>query len=115
CRQEHPVLQALAEDGRFRVVGINYKDQPENARRFLGQLGNPFAAIGVDTGGRAAIDWGVYGVPETFLVGRDGTIRYKHIGPLNEAGVARLMPEIEKALEAPAANAPASPPGAAPG
>ena len=82
CRQEHPALMELAKDGTLRVVGINYKDNPENARRFLGALGNPFAAVGVDPNGRTAIDWGVYGVPETFIVGADGTIRYKHVGPL---------------------------------
>jgi cytochrome c biogenesis protein CcmG/thiol:disulfide interchange protein DsbE len=99
CRAEHPILAELAADTRFRVVGINYKDQPENARRFLGQLGNPFARIGADTTGRSAIDWGVYGVPETFLIGRDGTILYKVIGPLSpERVTAELLPEIEKAL-----------------
>jgi cytochrome c biogenesis protein CcmG/thiol:disulfide interchange protein DsbE len=82
CRQEHPLLMDLAKDPSVRVVGVNYKDNPENARRFLGQLGNPFAVVGVDPSGRAAIDWGVYGVPETFVVGPDGTVRHKHIGPL---------------------------------
>ncbi len=82
CRQEHPLLMDLAKDPAVRVVGINYKDNPENARRFLGALGNPFAAVGVDPNGRAAIDWGVYGVPETFIIGPDGTIRHKQIGPL---------------------------------
>jgi cytochrome c biogenesis protein CcmG/thiol:disulfide interchange protein DsbE len=82
CRQEHPALMELARDPGIRVVGINYKDQAENARRFLGALGNPFRAVGVDTSGRTAIDWGVYGVPETFVVGPDGTVRHKHIGPI---------------------------------
>ena len=82
CRQEHPALVELAKNPAVRVVGINYKDNPENARRFLGSLGNPFAAIGIDPNGRAAIDWGVYGVPETFVIGPDGTIRHKQIGPL---------------------------------
>jgi len=82
CRQEHPLLVELAKDPSIRVVGINQKDNPDNARRFLGTLGNPFAAVGVDPKGRASIDWGVYGVPETFIVGPDGTIRYKQIGPL---------------------------------
>jgi cytochrome c biogenesis protein CcmG, thiol:disulfide interchange protein DsbE len=101
CRQEHPLLMELAKDERVRVVGLNYKDQPENARRFLGELGNPYHAIGVDRSGRAAIEWGVYGVPETFLVGPDGTIRYKHVGPFTPASVRNgLMPEIEKALQA---------------
>ncbi|MCX5494821.1 DsbE family thiol:disulfide interchange protein [Kaistia dalseonensis] len=104
CREEHPVLETLARDPRIRLVGINYKDQPENAARFLGQLGNPFSAIGVDKTGRTAIDWGVYGVPETFLVGPDGIIRYKFIGPLSPESLAKvLMPEIEK-LIAPSAT-----------
>jgi cytochrome c biogenesis protein CcmG/thiol:disulfide interchange protein DsbE len=102
CRQEHPLLAALATDTRIRLVGINYKDDPENALRFLGQLGNPFAAVGTDRQGRTAIDWGVYGVPESFVVGRDGRIAYKYIGPLDAEGLAaRLKPEIEKALAAP--------------
>jgi cytochrome c biogenesis protein CcmG, thiol:disulfide interchange protein DsbE len=101
CRQEHPLLMELAQDERVRIVGLNYKDQPENARRFLGELGNPYDAIGVDRSGRAAIEWGVYGVPETFLVGPDGTIRYKHVGPFAPASIRNgLMPEIEKALQA---------------
>ena len=101
CRQEHPVLLGLTGDDRFVLAGLNYKDRPENARRFLGELGNPFRAIGVDKSGRTAIDWGVYGVPETFLVGRDGTILYKHVGPLTPAAVAEeLMPAVERALAA---------------
>jgi cytochrome c biogenesis protein CcmG/thiol:disulfide interchange protein DsbE len=101
CREEHPVLMRLARDDRFTLAALNYKDSPENARRFLGDLGNPFRAVGSDAGGRAAIDWGVYGVPETFVIGRDGVIRYKHVGPLTEESVATLlMPEINKALDA---------------
>lgn len=99
CRAEHPVLTALGEDGRVKLAGLNYKDRPEQARGFLNQLGNPYDAIGVDTSGRTAIDWGVYGVPETFLVGSDGKILFKHVGPLTPQIVAaELMPEIEKAL-----------------
>lgn len=101
CREEHPVLLALAQDKRFQVAGLNYKDVPENARRFLGDLGNPYGAIGVDERGRAAIDWGVYGVPETFLIGKDGTILYKHVGPLSpRAAETELLPMVEKALAA---------------
>jgi cytochrome c biogenesis protein CcmG/thiol:disulfide interchange protein DsbE len=85
CRDEHPLLIELARDPAIRLVGINYKDQPENARRFLASLGNPFAAVGVDASGRAAIDWGVYGVPETFVIAPDGTIAYKHVGPITQA------------------------------
>jgi cytochrome c biogenesis protein CcmG/thiol:disulfide interchange protein DsbE len=99
CRDEHPILVELAKDTRFRLLGLNYKDSAENAGRFLGALGNPYAAVGADTRGRVGIDWGVYGVPETFVVAADGTIAYKHVGPLNPQSVqAVLMPEIEKAL-----------------
>lgn len=98
CRLEHPLLMRLADDKRFTLVGINYKDVPENAARFLGALGNPFARIGADASGATGIDWGVYGVPETFVV-KDGIVTHKFIGPLNEEGLASdLMPAIEKAL-----------------
>jgi cytochrome c biogenesis protein CcmG/thiol:disulfide interchange protein DsbE len=98
CRDEHPFLLELAKDPGVRLVGINYKDQPENARRFLGSLGNPYAAVGVDTNGRAAIDWGVYGVPETFVIAPDGTIAYKQVGPIGEAALAGPLREaIRKA------------------
>lgn len=101
CRQEHPFLMELARDGRVAIAGLNYKDKPENARRFLGELGNPYTALGVDPSGRAAIEWGVYGIPETFLVGKDGTIAWKHVGPFDPRNVTTtLMPEIEKALAA---------------
>ena len=101
CRLEHPLLMQLAADDRITIVGLNYKDRPENARRFLGDLGNPYDAIGTDDAGRHAIDWGVYGVPESFLVGRDGTILYKHVGPFTpESAASDLMPAIEKALAA---------------
>jgi cytochrome c biogenesis protein CcmG/thiol:disulfide interchange protein DsbE len=98
CHDEAPLLMQLATDKRIQLVGINYKDQADNARRFLNRYGNPFAVVGADANGRAAIDWGVYGVPETFVVGRDGRIVYKLIGPItaeNYAGV--LEPEIAKA------------------
>ena len=99
CQQEHPLLMELAADKRFVILGINQKDSPENARRFLGRLGNPYAAVGADVNGRASIEWGVYGVPETFLVKGDGTIAYKHIGPLTaEAIEAKLKPAIAAAL-----------------
>ncbi|ODT15884.1 MAG: thiol:disulfide interchange protein [Kaistia sp. SCN 65-12] len=102
CREEHPFLEQLAADKRINLVGINYKDRPTNALAFLGQLGNPYAAVGVDEKGRSSIDWGVYGVPETFVVGRDGTIRYKFVGPLSAESLEKvMMPEIEKALAGP--------------
>ena len=84
----------------FKLVGINYKDAADNARRFLNRYGNPFIAAGADSNGRTAIDWGVYGVPETFLIGRDGRIAYKLVGPITAANMkAVLEPEIEKALK----------------
>jgi cytochrome c biogenesis protein CcmG/thiol:disulfide interchange protein DsbE len=99
CHDEAPLLHELAKDQRIRIVGIDYKDQPENARRFLGRYGNPFAAAGADANGRASIEWGVYGVPETFIVGRDGRIAYKLIGPISPENLqAELKPAIEKAL-----------------
>jgi len=101
CHDEAPLLMTLAADKRFRIVGINYKDQPDNARRFIGRYGNPFAAVGADAQGRASIDWGVYGVPETFVIGRDGRIAYKLIGPITPGNLeATLKPAIEKALAA---------------
>jgi cytochrome c biogenesis protein CcmG, thiol:disulfide interchange protein DsbE len=99
CRDEASLLMTLSGDKRIRLVGINYKDQPDNARRFLGRFGNPFVASGADANGRAAIEWGVYGVPETFIVGRDGKIAYKVVGPLTPENLERVVkPEIEKAL-----------------
>jgi cytochrome c biogenesis protein CcmG, thiol:disulfide interchange protein DsbE len=99
CHDEAPLLLKLAADRRIRVVGINYKDEADNARRFLGRHGNPFAANGIDRNGRAAIEWGVYGVPETFVVGRDGRIAFKLIGPITSDNLDKaLQPAIEKAL-----------------
>ncbi len=98
CRQEHPMLKELSKDRRLNIVGINYKDKADNAVRFLGELGNPYAAIGIDPNGRAAIDWGVYGIPETYLVGPDGTILYKKVGPIDVTTYEReLIPAIESA------------------
>lgn len=99
CRQEHPILKDLSKDPRLNVVGINYKDKNDNALRFLGELGNPYAAIGVDPNGKAAIDWGVYGIPESYLVASDGTILYKKVGPFDPQSLETgLYPAIEKAL-----------------
>ena len=98
CRDEVPFLDQLSRDKRIQLVGINYKDSPEDARRFLGRFGNPFVANGRDATGRTSIDWGVYGVPETFLVGRDGRIAYKLVGPVTADNLVRVLePEIAKA------------------
>lgn len=99
CRDEHPILKELAKDQRLTIVGINYKDREENALRFLGELGNPYSAIGIDPDGKAAIDWGVYGIPESYLVAADGTILYKKVGPFDQQSLEQgLFPAIEKAL-----------------
>ena len=102
CRDEVPQLEQLSKDKRIQLVGINYKDAPADARRFLNRFGNPFLAAGVDSTGRTSIDWGVYGVPENFLIGRDGRIVYKLVGPITDENLAKVLaPEIEKAVAAP--------------
>jgi cytochrome c biogenesis protein CcmG/thiol:disulfide interchange protein DsbE len=101
CHDEAPLLLQLSQDSRLRLIGINYKDEPDNARRFLGRYGDPFAAAGADQSGRTAIEWGVYGVPETFVVGRDAHIAYKLVGPITGDNLdSVLKPQIEKALAA---------------
>jgi cytochrome c biogenesis protein CcmG/thiol:disulfide interchange protein DsbE len=101
CHDEAPLLTELSKDTRLQIVGINYKDAPENARRFLGRYGNPFGVVGVDGNGRASIEWGVYGVPETFVVGREGTIVYKLVGPVTPENINTVLKaEIDKALKA---------------
>ncbi|GGK17431.1 DsbE family thiol:disulfide interchange protein [Salinarimonas ramus] len=98
CRVEHPVLMELATLPYLNIVGINYKDAPENARRFLGALGNPYDRVGVDENGRSAIEWGVYGVPETFVVDSEGVIRYKHIGPIEPHQIETFLDAVRAAL-----------------
>jgi cytochrome c biogenesis protein CcmG/thiol:disulfide interchange protein DsbE len=98
CLQEHPQLMALKERLGVRLIGINYKDQPANARRFLGRHGNPFAAVGTDGNGRAGIEWGVIAVPETFVVDGRGVVVYKHTGPISpEALETAVIPAIRSA------------------
>ncbi len=94
CQVEHPQITELAEEG-IKVQAINYKDKPEDARQWLDALGDPFTRIGADPEGRAGIDWGVYGVPETFVVDADGTIVYKHVGPIQERDLPKLRSVIE--------------------
>ena len=106
CRAEHPLLMALASDAALRdkgvvLYGMAQKDSAENVRRFLGALGDPYARVGLDLNGRAGIDWGVYGVPETFVIRGDGTIAYKYVGPLTGDALATdLKPQILKAAAA---------------
>jgi cytochrome c biogenesis protein CcmG/thiol:disulfide interchange protein DsbE len=94
CRVEHPVLMKLARDG-VTIQGLNYKDQPDDALGFLAELGDPYEKIGADGNGRVGIEWGVYGVPETFIVDAAGKIRHKHVGPIQARDVDRLMAIIE--------------------
>jgi cytochrome c biogenesis protein CcmG/thiol:disulfide interchange protein DsbE len=96
CLAEHPQIVALAEDDEIAVLGINYKDKPADAENWLKRLGDPFQRVGVDRDGRVSIDWGVYGVPETFVVDRGGTIRYKHVGPITPDDLkTKIRPLIE--------------------
>lgn len=98
CRAEHPFLMSLAGNSAFQLVGVNYKDSADNAKRFLGSFGNPFRQIGFDSNGRAAIDWGVYGPPETFVLDKNGLILYRFVGPMNEAAFrAKILPLIRRA------------------
>jgi len=102
CVQEHPNLIELKQLTGVDVYGVNYKDQAVAARRFIGRYGNPFTAVGVDANGRAAIEWGVYGMPETFVVDGRGRIVYKHVGPISEASlVSKMIPAIEAARKQP--------------
>ena len=102
CHEEIPLLVKLGDDKRIKLVGINYKDKADNARRFLGRYGNPFVATGADANGRASIEWGVYGVPETFIVGRDARIAYKLVGPITADNLEiAVKPALEKALAVP--------------
>lgn len=101
CRDEHPVLSALKAETGVRLFGINQKDAAENAKSFLTELGNPYDAIGADATGRVSIDWGVYGVPETFIVDKNGVVVMKHVGPLSAEAVEReIKPAILKAQAA---------------
>jgi cytochrome c biogenesis protein CcmG/thiol:disulfide interchange protein DsbE len=98
CRSEHPVLNALAQTKRVPIYGINYKDKTDNARAWISELGNPYTKIGADDG-RVGIEWGVYGVPETFLVDSEGRVRYKHVGPLTPADVEHTILPLVARLE----------------
>lgn len=93
CLEEHPMLMALAAEPGIRIYAINYKDDPASARRFLGRYGNPFSRVGTDNSGRTAIDFGVYGVPETYVISGDGKIAYRHVGPLTEEAITtKILP-----------------------
>jgi cytochrome c biogenesis protein CcmG, thiol:disulfide interchange protein DsbE len=99
CREEHPLVIAFAKRSGVPVVGLNYKDKGPAATAWLAQLGNPYAATLVDADGKAGIEWGVYGVPETFVIDKTGVIRYKHIGPLTEEAVRTKLEPLVKGLQ----------------
>jgi len=102
CRAEHPFLTQIAKQSGAPLFGLNYKDPTDAARRFLGHYGNPFKAVGVDASGRTAIEWGVYGVPETFIISKDGRILHKHVGPIDANVIEKiLIPEIAQARREP--------------
>ena len=98
CRAEHPVLNALAQTKRVPIYGIDYKDKEDAALAWIAEFGNPYTRIGTDDG-RVGIDWGVYGVPETFIVDKGGRIRHKHVGPLTRADVVRTILPLLTRLE----------------
>lgn len=111
CVTEHPLLAALKSDTGVDIYGVNYKDQPDAARRYLGRYGNPYAAVGTDSNGRNGIEWGVYGMPETFVINGRGEIAFKHVGPISEESLkSKLIPAIERARADTAAPAPPPPP-----
>jgi cytochrome c biogenesis protein CcmG, thiol:disulfide interchange protein DsbE len=100
CQAEHPLLLALGQSPGIRLYGIDYKDDPEAARRFIGRYGNPYARVGTDRSGRVAIDLGVYGVPETYVVRGDGTIAYRHVGPLTEQVIkVKILPLLRSPID----------------
>lgn len=99
CREEHPLLLKLKADGVLPIHGLNYKDAPDDAARWLDSFGDPYTRTGADRNGRVAIDWGVYGVPETFVIGKDGRIAYKHIGPLTPESLNRTILPLIKRLD----------------
>lgn len=100
CRAEHPILLRLSEQGSVPIYGINYKDRPDDAERWLNALGDPYDRTGADLDGRVAIDWGVYGIPETFIIDRNGTIAYKHIGPFTKAIMDETIVPLVRKLQA---------------
>lgn len=99
CVDEHPLLVAFAADSDVPLVGLNYKDEPDAARAWLARLGNPYDVIADDREGDVGIDWGVYGVPETFVIDAEGNVRYKHIGPVDEKTLRTMIGPLVEQLQ----------------
>ncbi len=99
CRAEHPILSRLRREHDVTIFGLNWKDTPEAARSWIAELGDPFERIGSDPSGRAGIDWGVYGVPETYVIDAEGRIRYKHVGPLSDQDIDAVLLPILRRVE----------------
>lgn len=99
CREEHPLFNALAQQKLVPIVGLNYKDNPEAAKKWLGALGDPYAVTVIDADGRVGLDYGVYGVPETFVIDKRGVIRHKHIGPLTQEQLERKIVPLVRQLQ----------------
>ncbi len=99
CRAEHPLFLELSASGEVPLYGINYKDPPEQARAWLDELGDPYTRIGADRDGRAGIEWGVYGVPETYVIADDGTIAYRHVGPITRVILQDTLMPMERDLK----------------
>lgn len=101
CREEHPLLVNLARSGKVDIVGLNYKDDSAQAKRWLAELGDPYLKTAVDADGRVGIDWGFYGAPETFVIDKNGIVRHKHIGPVYPKDLAEtILPLVEELQEA---------------
>ena len=96
CRDEHVYIKGFANENKVRVIGINYKDDPEKAIQWLKESGNPYSKVAIDKNGKIAIDWGVYGIPETFLISSNGIIQYRHVGPITKKIYKKINLIIEK-------------------
>lgn len=107
CRAEHPVFMELSVSSGVPIYGINYKDPPDQARAWLDELGDPYDRIGADVSGRVGIDWGVYGVPETYIIAADGTIAYRHVGPITRKILQETLLPIVRDLQAKSSKEPA--------
>ena len=96
CREEHPFIKKLSNEPGIKLIGINYKDKKNIAKKWLNEMGNPYSKVGVDRNGRIAIDWGLYGIPETYVVDKNGIVQYKYIGPITKKTYKKFYSQIKK-------------------